>query len=124
MKSGLVSIILQTKLVLRMLTDTVIFVEVLLKVNWEHNNWDNLSKRSCKNDQPDVRTCFVHFLLEFLFEPNPLVLKEFSLFFSLKTTMSSLSPCLMQDEAKIVMLVGRLPGPRCWRTRQLLTFRK
>jgi len=97
----------QAKSVLRMLTAMVTLGptqarEVLMKVNWEHDNWDTLSKRSSKKDPPDVRTCFIHFLLSFLFEPSPLVLKDF---FSLKTRLASLFPGLMQDQAETVMLV-------------------
>jgi len=97
----------QAKSVLRMLTAMVTLGsaqarEVLLKVNWEHDNWDTLSKRSSKKDPPDVRTCFIHFLLAFLFEPSPLVLKDF---FSFKTRLASLFPGLMQDQAETVMLV-------------------
>eukprot|EP00092_Neocalanus_flemingeri_P037911 GFUD01041266.1.p1 GENE.GFUD01041266.1~~GFUD01041266.1.p1 ORF type:complete len:1730 (-),score=625.36 GFUD01041266.1:48-5237(-) len=97
----------QAKSVLRMLTAMVTLGptqarEVLLKVNWEHDNWDTLSKRSSKTDPPDVRTCFIHFLLAFLFEPSSLVLKDF---FSMKTRLASLFPGLMQDKAETVMLV-------------------
>ena len=75
--------------------------EVLMKVNWEHDNWDTLSKRSSKKDPPDVRACFIHFLLSFLFEPSPIIF----FFFSLKTRLASLFPGLMQDQAETVMLV-------------------
>jgi len=97
----------QAKSVLRMLTAMVTLGptqarELLLKVNWEHDNWDTLSKRSSRKDPPDVRTCFIHFLLAFLFEPSPLVLKDF---FSLKTRLASVFPGLMQDQAETVMLV-------------------
>jgi len=97
----------QAKSVLRMLTAMVTLGpvqarEVLMKVNWEHDNWDTLCKRSSKKDPPDVRTCFIHFLLAFLFEPSPLVLKDF---FSLKTRLASLFPGLMHDTAETVMLV-------------------
>ena len=97
----------QAKSVLRMLTAMVTLGpvqarEVLMKVNWEHDNWDTLCKRSSKKDPPDVRTCFIHFLLAFLFEPSPLVLKDF---FSLKTRLASIFPGLMYDTAETVMLV-------------------
>ena len=97
----------QAKSVLRMLTAMVTLGpvqarEVLTKVNWEHDNWDTLCKRSSKKDPPDVRTCFIHLLLAFLFEPSPLVLRDF---FSSKTRLASLFPGLMYDTAETVMLV-------------------
>jgi hypothetical protein len=66
----------QARSVLRMLTAMVNLGstqarEVLLKVNWEHDNWDTLSKRGSKKDSPDVRTCFIHFLLSFLSCSSP-----------------------------------------------------
>ena len=88
----------QAKSLLRMLIAKVTLGptqarEVLMKVNWEHDNWDTLSKRSSKKDPPDVRACFIQFLLSFLFEPSPIIF----FFFSLKTRLASLFPGLMQD---------------------------
>jgi hypothetical protein len=88
----------QAKSLLRMLIAKVTLGptqarEVLMKVNWEHDNCDTLSKRSSKKDPPDVRACFIQFLLSFLFEPSPIIF----FFFSLKTRLASLFPGLMQD---------------------------
>ena len=57
----------QAKSVQRMLTAMVYLGstqarEVLMKVNWEYNNWDTLNRRS-KKDITDLRTCFIHFVL-------------------------------------------------------------
>ena len=57
----------QAKSLLRMLIAKVTLGptqarEVLMKVNWEHDNCDTLSKRSSKKNPPDVKTCFIHFL--------------------------------------------------------------
>ena len=112
----------QAKSVLRMLTAMVTLGptqarEVLLKVNWD--------KRSSKKDPPDVRTCFIHFLLTVLFEPSPLVLKDF---FSLKTRLSSQFPGLMQDQAETVMLVVEtfrskvLENPAVSKTQKMKVF--
>lgn len=97
----------QAKSVLRMLTAFVTLGplaarEVLMKLNLEHNNWELLPRRSSRRDAPDVRTCFTHFLLAFLVDPHPGVLKEFV---DRKTRLSSLFPGLMWDQSETVQLV-------------------
>ena len=47
--------------------------EVLSQLNWESDNWETLPKRSSRQDPPDVRTCYIHFLLAFLFDSSPQV---------------------------------------------------
>ena len=72
----------QAKAVLRMLTSFVMLGssqarEVLLRVNWSHDNWDTLYKRTSLKEKPDVRTVFIQFLLSFLMDSDPQVIRDY-----------------------------------------------
>ena len=72
----------QAKAVLRMLTSFVMLGssqarEVLLRLNWSHDNWDTLYKRTSHKERPDVRTVFTQFLLSFLMDSDPLVVRDY-----------------------------------------------
>ena len=51
--------------------------EVLLRLNWSHDNWDTLYKRTSNKEKPDVRTVFIQFLLSFLMDSDPLVIRDY-----------------------------------------------
>ena len=97
----------QAKSVLRMLTSFVMLGsdqarEVLMKVNWTHDNWDTLYKRTSKKESPDVRTCFIHFLLSFLMEPSPMVTKEY---LGQKTRLVNIFSGMMYDEPETIIMI-------------------
>ena len=97
----------QAKSVLRMLTSFVMLGsdqarEVLIKVNWTHDNWDTLYKRTSKKESPDVRTCFIHFLLAFLMEPSPIVIKEY---LGQKTRLVNIFSGMMYDGPETIIMI-------------------
>ena len=97
----------QAKSVLRMLTAMVTLSsagarEVLSKVSWDSDSWETLPKRSSR-DQPDVRTCFIHLLLAFLFDSSREVVREF--LESRHKQIASIFPGMMHDPVATVNLV-------------------
>ena len=75
---------------------------MLAKLNWESENWDTLYKRRSK-ETPDVRTCFIHFLLSFMMDSSAQVIKEFM---AQKTRLRSIfDDGMMWDPVEIVVLV-------------------
>lgn len=97
----------QAKSVLRMLTSFVMLGsdqarEVLIKLNWTHDNWDTLYKRTSKKETPDVRTCFIHFLLSFLMEPSPTVIKEY---LGQKTRLVNIFSGMLHDSPETIIMI-------------------
>ena len=97
----------QAKSVLRMLTAMVTLGsdsarEVLARINWDSESWATLPKRSSLQDPPDVRTCFIHFLLSFLFDSSKEVVREF---LERKQSLASIFPGLAKDPPATVLLV-------------------
>ena len=76
--------------------------EVLTKVSWESESWETLPKRSSR-DQPDVRTCFIHLLLAFLFDSSREVVREF--LESRHKQIASVFPGMLHDPVATVNLV-------------------
>ena len=76
--------------------------EVLSKVSWDSDSWETLPKRSSR-DQPDVRTCFIHLLLAFLFDSSREVVWEF--LESRHKQIASIFPGMMHDPVATVNLV-------------------
>ena len=75
---------------------------MLAKLNWESENWDTLYKRRSK-ETPDVRTCFIHFLLSFMMDSSAQVIKEFM---AQKTRLRSIfDDGMIGDPVEIVVLV-------------------
>ena len=114
--------------VLRLLTVMVtmpgsdIVKMVVTKLDWNSEVWINMANRigvkffNKKNetgvkitgldmnlkDSTKIRKYYIHFLLSFLLEPVPFVLKEF---FERKTRLSNIFDGLIYDEAETVLLV-------------------
>jgi len=98
---------IQATTVLRLLTSLVtlgvpVAKLLLVKLDWDNPNWENLPKRVSEEVSPDVRTAYIHFLLSFLIQPTPLILKEY---FERKTRLSSIFPGLVTDKVEMVQLV-------------------
>ena len=75
---------------------------MLAKLNWESENWDTLYKRRSK-ETPDVRTCFIHFLLSFMMDSSAQVIKEFM---AQKTRLRSIfDDGMIGDPVEIVVLL-------------------
>ena len=75
---------------------------MLAKLNWESENWDTLYKRRSK-ETPDVRTCFIHFLLSFMMDSSAQVIKEFM---AQKTRLRSIfDDGMICDPVEIVVLL-------------------
>ena len=97
----------QAKAVLRMLTSFVMLGEtsareVVTRLPWSHDNWDTLVKRTSLKETPDVRTCFIHFLLSFLMDSSPSLVMEF---LAQKTRLSSIFSGMVRDSSETVVLV-------------------
>ncbi len=98
---------------------------VVTKLDWNSEVWLNMANRAGvkffnrKNEKDEkmimqtgkgmnlkdstkIRKYYIHFLLSFLLEPVPLVLKEF---FEKKTRLSNIFDGLIYDEAETVLLV-------------------
>ena len=73
-----------------------------MKLNWGHDNWDTLYKRTSKKETPDVRTCFIHFLLSFLMDPSSTVIKDY---LGQKTRLINIFSGMMHDSHDIVIMV-------------------
>ena len=71
-------------------------------MNWSHDNWDTLYKRTSRKETPDVRTCFIHFLLSFLMDPSPVVIKEY---LGQKTRLINIFSGMMHDSLEMVVMV-------------------
>jgi len=72
--------------------------EVLVKLDFEHKNWESVAKRQ----STDVRRSFIQFLLSFFLINHGGVAKEF---IEKKSMLSSILPGLVKDDGELVQLV-------------------
>ena len=83
--------------------DAAVAREVLDKLDLDHDNFQSLARRRSKEHGdstiPDVRTCYVHFLLSFLVSGMAKELLD------KKTRLSSIFPGLVLDRCETVTLV-------------------
>lgn len=107
----------QAKSVLKLLTSMVTLGSaaskmVVTKLDWEDFVWKGMADRRrvpakgkaviVSGDETDIRTCYIHFLLSFLVEPTPFVLKKY---FESNTRLHSIFPGLVTDSPELVLLV-------------------
>ena len=72
--------------------------EVLVKLDFEHKNWESVGKRQ----SAEIRRSFIQFLLSFFIINHAGVAKEF---IEKKTMITSILPGLIKDDNELVQLV-------------------
>ena len=72
--------------------------EVLLKIDFDHKNWESVAKRQ----STEIRKAFVQFLLSFFVINHPGVAKEF---IEKRNLIASIFPGLAKDDQELVTLV-------------------